>query len=48
MHVKPLGLIPNGKQIKWRNLKRRSLLAHKKTKIKKQMACSANDFICVN
>jgi len=29
LHVKPMGLLPNGKQINWSNLKKKSLLVHK-------------------
>jgi len=32
--MKQLGLLSKGKQISWRNLKRRSLLVHKEIKIK--------------
>jgi len=32
--VKQLGLLPNGKQINWSNLKNKSLLVHKEIKIK--------------
>jgi len=32
--VKLLGLLPNGKQINWSNLKKKSLLVHKEIKIK--------------
>jgi len=32
--IKQLGLLPNGKQINWSNLKKKSLLVHKDIKIK--------------
>jgi len=44
--VKQLGLLPNGKQINWTNLKKKSLLMHKKFKIKINEMFNEYFYIC--
>jgi len=44
--VNQLGLLPNGKQINWRNLKRRSRLVHKEIKIKINGMFSECFYLC--